>query len=295
MYMDTKRLIGYGALTLVVLVILFYALNTYNYTEKQTNNNDAIEGVTLALEGNVMAINLEAMAVDGPGRVTIKTDIGKTHVIALPSMGILFCPALENVASPSSVEVGDRVKVKGERTDGGEIVPCADASHYFSVTGFVVDYDVAIGFPYHKGPGGYIIDKDISGMSTDPRFVTGYRFMLESDKTELENSTDAREGPPVILLRVYTNTDNLSPAIWAMRNNEESSIAMKLGETEEAVVGGANAIRYIADGLYGTETYVIAHGKHVYVFTANFIDNTSPMKRDMNTMLEALEFIPEKG
>lgn len=290
-----QKALIYGGITLGVLIVLFYALNAYIYTEKQGDEETITEARIVNLDGVVTAVNLEEMMVDGPARITFTTAQGESHEIALPSMGRLLCAATDTIASPSIVAIGDTVAVRGDQVVDGEIVPCADVTHYFRVTGHVLDYEVAVGFPYRKGPDGYVLTKDIPGMSTNANFVTGYQFMLEKEKVELENATDAREGPPTIELRVYKNTENLDPAVWILRNPLESNSEMMFGEPAETVIGGANAVYYVADGLYAMHTHVVAHGAFVYVFTASTLDDNSPQKVDLDGMLRALSFIPEKG
>jgi hypothetical protein len=291
-----SRPLIYGAVAVAGLIGLFYAFNTYIYNEKQADTEgEASQPVLVTLEGVVSAVDQSAIAADGPSRITFRTEAGESHIIAVPSMGLPLCAASDTITDPSRIEIGDAVQVRGVRSNDGEIVPCEDVSHYLRVTGFVLDYKVAVGFPYRKGPDGYVHAKDIPGMSTDSSFVTRYQFMLERDKRALEATTDAREGPPTIELRVYENTGNLSPSVWAIRNPLESNSELAFGEPKETVVGGANAITYVADGLYAMHTYVIVHGGFMYVFTASTLDENSPQKRDLDAMLGALSFIPGKG
>jgi hypothetical protein len=67
------------------------------------------------------------------------------------------------------------------------------------------------------------------------------------------------------------------------------------GEIGEAVVGGANAIRYMADGLYASENIVVAHGDHMYVINGQFMEQNAPIRSDYQALVESIRFIPAPG
>lgn len=103
------------------------------------------------------------------------------------------------------------------------------------------------------------------------------------------------EGAPVITISVFTNEDNQSADVWALENEQYSLFNLKLGDESEAVVGGANAVRYMADGLYASENYVVAHGGLIYVITGQFMDENSDIRNDFVNLVESIEFIPVEG
>jgi hypothetical protein len=70
---------------------------------------------------------------------------------------------------------------------------------------------------------------------------------------------------------------------------------LKLGEVESTVVGGANAVRYKADGLYASENVVVAHGDHVYVITGQFMDEDSDIRKDFGPLVASFRFVPAPG
>jgi len=72
-----------------------------------------------------------------------------------------------------------------------------------------------------------------------------------------------------------------------------SNINLKTSEPAEKVVGGANAITYMADGLYASENAVIAHGGNIYVVTGQFIDANSDIRLDFEPLLNSIRFIPK--
>lgn len=289
--MKTNKVLMYVGLIGIIAIVLFIVLKTNVGVPEDENKRDeeALAGM-IERDGIVTNVNLEEMMVDGPGRITFRADDGAVYLIALPSMGLLLCDAKDAIASPSSVAVGDRISVRGTMTEGGDIVPCDDASHYFRVEGMLSDAEANIEFPYRKGPNGYVAESLPTSASTDPDFVKGYNFILETDKTELENATDPREGPPTIMVRIYENPERVLPSVWAMRHPNESNVELALQEPNETAVGGANAIEYTADGLYATNTYIVTSNSKVYVFTASYIDDSSPMKADIKTIINDVTF-----
>lgn len=84
--------------------------------------------------GEVVAVDLDGMAADGPALITMQTDGGQLRVIAVPSMGLPLCEAYQAIAVVNDISVGDRVSVRGEVDEQGRIVPCAAADHYLEVT-----------------------------------------------------------------------------------------------------------------------------------------------------------------
>ncbi len=277
-----------------VLIIAFFALNNYIYQEKQADDGSIINE-TINLSGVVTAIDLEPVMADGPARITIETESGEIEEIDIPSMGMQLCAAKQNITAPQFVLMGDLVDVSGQKDEEGIVVPCEDIAHYFKVKGVVEAPDVSLKFSYPKGERGYVLESGIPQMSVDPNFITGYMLTLESDAAELADSSEPREGPPTIQVRVYENPDKEQPGNWAEAHPLESNIELAFGDREEAVVGGANAVGYTADGLYASKVYIVASNNFIYVFTAAYIDDQSPTLRDFGDLLKSVEFITDEG
>lgn len=288
------KLFGYILAAILVALGLFYALNSYIYHEKQAGEDDVLtseEIGPLTLEGVITDVNLDGLALDGPALITFTTEVGESHVIAIPSMGIQLCAAPDEIMSPSIAAVGDRVAVRGAlNVEDETIVPCSDASHYFRVTGIVDNDALGISFAYPKGSVGYMLQDDIPGMSVDPDFEAGYMLTLERDVRAILASDEPREGAPTIQVHIYENTEKLWPAVWAMRHPLESNIELALGESSEVAVGGAKAITYTADGLYASTVYVVTSGSYVYVFTGAYMDASDDIKKDFDTLIASVVF-----
>lgn len=100
------------------------------------------------------------------------------------------------------------------------------------------------------------------------------------------------EGPPSMVIAVFKNTKKQFPRMWADANVQYSNINLTTNTVTEEVVGGANAIRYMADGLYASENVVVAHGDNIYVITGQFLDQDSDLRRDFEPLLNSIRFIP---
>lgn len=149
-------------------------------------------------------------------------------------------------------------------------------------------------FRYPSGPDGYVVEKPPVNDETTT-IEEALLLVHKDDVPTLKNPPTGGEGPAVISIFVFGNTKNQRPEAWAREHTAYSNINLALGAIEEAVIGGALAIRYRADGLYASEVAVITHGSHVYVFSGAFIDEDSPTLRDFEPLLESVTFIPEPG
>ncbi len=152
--------------------------------------------------------------------------------------------------------------------------------------------EIGLEFEYREGPEGYVVDER---MPVD--LGTGLVKNIILTRTEDAENTPpvGGEGPPVIVISVFENTKKQFPRAWANEHVQYSNINLVMGEVGEAVVGGANAIRYMTDGLYASENVVVAHGDYMYVVTGQFIDQDSPIRRDYEALVESIRFIPAPG
>lgn len=128
--------------TLLLATLIFQACNTEEETqvvedpvnEETAEDEQKALGNTISASGTVQDVNLDGMALDGPAVVTIKTAIGATQEIHIPSMGINLCAAVDNIEDVSEIEVGDKVEVRGDISEENTaITPCVSEEHYFRV------------------------------------------------------------------------------------------------------------------------------------------------------------------
>jgi hypothetical protein len=152
--------------------------------------------------------------------------------------------------------------------------------------------DIGLEFEYPGGEEGYVIDERIP-----VDLGTGLVKVLILFRAEdLKNAPpEGGEGPAVITVAVFENKKKQSSRVWAEENELFSNLNVKLGEVTEAVVGGANAIRYMVDGLYSSQVALVAHGENVYIINGEFIDQNSDIYRDFEAILKSIRFIPKSG
>lgn len=125
--MKTQKILLWTIVVIAVLIVAFYALNAYIYQEKQADTN------TLTAQGEIVAIDLEQIAFDGPAVVTIETSSGDTETIVVPSMGLPLCTAFENIEDVFTMDVGQEVEVRGYEATQGGIIPCDAPDHYLRI------------------------------------------------------------------------------------------------------------------------------------------------------------------
>lgn len=96
-------------------------------------DSDAEVSSDRATSGTVTSVNLDAIALDGPAVVVIRTEAGTTEEINVPSFGINLCAASASIADVYALKSGDRVEVNGSVSEDGAIVPCESSAHYLRV------------------------------------------------------------------------------------------------------------------------------------------------------------------
>lgn len=156
------------------------------------------------------------------------------------------------------------------------------------------DSDTGLTFEYKTAPDGYVVD-DLSAYIgvEDTSVLKVFRVMNAREKVELETGEGGREGPPTINIMVSENRNNQSASVWTDSVPQFSNIGLVLGDVDrDAVVGGANAVRYRTDGLYQADNVVIAHGGFIYHFTGSFLEENSPIHRDFETLINSVAFVP---
>jgi len=153
--------------------------------------------------------------------------------------------------------------------------------------------ELGLEFDYEAGPNGYVLQEMDPAENTNGLLKTLVLIQTEDQKTLEENGAPVGgEGPATITINVFSNLKERHPSVWAMENISYSNYNLKVSDETEEVVGGANAVRYMADGLYSSENFVIAHGGLIYVFTGMYIDENSDLRKDFSPLVESVKFIP---
>jgi len=155
-----------------------------------------------------------------------------------------------------------------------------------------MNQELGIGFDYRTGPKGYVLtERPSSEEGPEPIHTL---ILMQAADAEAEMPVGG-EGPPAITISIFKNAKKQWPQTWANEYIQYSNINLMQNEIQEAVVGGANAIRYMSDGLYASENIVVAHGEHMYVFTGMFIDAESQLRKDFAPLVESVRFVPQPG
>ncbi len=149
--------------------------------------------------------------------------------------------------------------------------------------------EIGLEFDY---PTGYVLDERMPvDLGTGLIKVIILERLEDKSKEPPVNS----EGAPTITISVFENNKKQFSGVWADENIQYSNINLKRGDIKEVVVGGANTIQYMADGLYSSNNAVVAHGDNIYVITGQFIDQNSDLQKDFQPLLESIKFIPKPG
>ena len=151
--------------------------------------------------------------------------------------------------------------------------------------------ELGIEFVYQTGPLGYVL-QEVIPTENDSDFLRSIVLTRTEDAVDVGQVLGG-EGPPTITIVVFKNPENQEPKMWADKHPESSNINLKRGDVTEESVGGVNAIRYMADGLYVSENVVAAYGENVYVISGMYLDEESQLRKDFSPLLESVRFIPE--
>mgnify|MGYP003393041045 FL=1 len=151
--------------------------------------------------------------------------------------------------------------------------------------------DLGLEFKYPRGENGYVLNDMVPFEKT----ANYLRVIVLMRSEDVKNGMPVGgEGPPTITISVFRNLKKQFPLAWANENTQYSNINLKNGEVGQDVVGGANAIRYMADGLYASENVVVAHGENIYVMTGMFLDQESAVRKDFSPLVLSVRFIPQE-
>lgn len=172
------------------------------------------------------------------------------------------------------------------RTDTAttDVVPVARSATYSNS-------ELGIAFDHPIGLDGYVV-QEIQSNDTGIGLLRTIVLIREGD---VERIPEGGEGPPTITIQVFENRERQQPRMWADAHEQYSTINLAMGEIKEIVVGGANAIRYMADGLYVSDNIVVAHGNKTYVISGMFLDEDSSIRRDFEPFVTSVRFIPTPG
>lgn len=152
---------------------------------------------------------------------------------------------------------------------------------------------LGLAFTYKDDTTGYVLEERPTDQSAGAPIATITLTPYEDYQRMQTNPPIGGEGPAGIAVNVFANTEKQFPLAWAMARPEYSGYNLKISPDEELVVGGANALSYTADGLYPARYVIVAHGSYMYVFTGQYLDPDSNLRRDFDALLPTIRFVPE--
>ena len=152
--------------------------------------------------------------------------------------------------------------------------------------------ELGVEFSYPTGPTGYVLE-ETTPVANSKNLLRTIVLMQTVDASKEQPL--GGEGPATITMNIFKNSQKQWPEVWANENIQFSNINLKIGDILEATVGGANAIRYMADGLYASENVVVAHGENMYVVSGMFLDAESQLRKDFSPIVDSIKFIPQPG
>lgn len=117
-------------------------------------------------------------------------------------------------------------------------------------------------------------------------------LIRKEDKDNMKSIPVGGEFLPIMTVYVLKNVAMQQAGIWAQKHPSYSNFNLLTGEVSEQSVGGAQTLRYTADGLYQSDNAVVAHGGLIYVFSGAYTSTTTAIHRDYAALLNTIQFIP---
>jgi len=142
-----------------------------------------------------------------------------------------------------------------------------------------------LSFQYRKIPNGYLL----VSQPTEERGVISYSLFKNEEYEELQNSSDPREGPPVLSITAIP-IEGDDPLESFIKTNPLSGYMEGVSELEPIFVGGEEAYRYRADGLYPADVTVVKHRSVAYVFYAMYLTPEESRRTDFAQVVESVSF-----
>src|SRR3989344_3027470 len=276
----------YAVVLLFILVGSFFAFNAYIYDQKQ--GEEGTFATYLCAEGKSLTARFAddyAIVFLGDDRVLtlgkVATESGARYADEAGQTVFTTKASSASFEEEGGVTYTDCVyALERESFERGDEL----WSRY-------TNEDVGFSFEYRERPQGYFLQEP-RGADEHPDFAEALVLTNKKEHEELLQSTNGREGPPTITMLIFNNPERLSPSMWADANLGLSNIGLIRGEVVETSVAGAPAIRYTADGLYLSDTLIVANGGYIYAITGSYLEENSRIRQDFEPFLASITFIP---
>lgn len=179
-------------------------------------------------------------------------------------------------------------------------------------------------FTYQSGDEGFTLLESAAGTTFgDPQLVKAYTLVETQAYNENNESTEGLGNEiPTISVLVFdkvdepeatttadvtvttdkgpTTTATATAAVdeggqtlreWAAAHSGFTAYGLRAGEPEDTSLDGADAIRYMADGPFQSEVYVVDYRNKYYVIIGQYADEDSDIRRAFNTLIGDIFFL----
>lgn len=146
--------------------------------------------------------------------------------------------------------------------------------------------EFGLSLEYKGGDAGYVLVEQEEDQRGD--LVYAASLYDASDHAAFLRNDAAGEGPVSLHIAVYRNPMNLSPIEWVEQTPESNFSLSMDGTHSEAVFGFMRYLRYSWDGLYRADAYVVGQEGYMYVFTNQWMDEASIMRKDMEEVIASV-------
>jgi hypothetical protein len=145
--------------------------------------------------------------------------------------------------------------------------------------------DLGISFAYRISPNGYVLSEPAT---TEAQVVRIYTLMNAKDAADLAASKGVpREGPPVIMVKIYDNPARLSAGAWIAAHQREVNVTANTTLTD-TMAGGAKAVSFTGDGLYQSSNIVADNNGKIYFILGEYDAPTDQIAKDFQALLSTL-------
>lgn len=145
-------------------------------------------------------------------------------------------------------------------------------------------------FKYFGGPAGYVLTRESETTFEHPQLVEAVVLFRPESGVDFDGPASSMEHPPAIRIAVYNNHLKQSTRVWISDNPQVANTYIAMTPIVEAVIGGANAVRYTIDGMYRTQLALIALDGYIIVVSGAYLDMNSIIYRDFESLLNSFVF-----
>lgn len=148
--------------------------------------------------------------------------------------------------------------------------------------------DLGISFEYIISPDGYTLFEQ-ARRGDDHRDMVAY-FAVRNAKEyeEFIKSTQPREGPPEISIRVFNKTGTEDVFVWLGENTRITNYNKDVYPVSRATIGGVEAVEFLTDGLYLMKNYLLESNGKIYLISGPEDGTFNEIKRDFETLRKSI-------